>query len=987
MIDFFQHKFKPRIFLLLVTFCLVISFSNAQVIINEVLLDSGQKLKLEVFNDSEKDASISKIEIKYDSTSFSTNLQDFIIKPFSAGVVEINLPEYRKELWKLYLKVNTENKDFETQYMGCFVAGESIGRYPDIHGDFIVYNPARVSIGASNNFPGILVKRTTKTKYSPRDSSPNASMFYNNQFWIFGGWDYNYDTQTWSSKTNVWKSDDALDWELVNPHPPFDHYCGYVAFNNKMMVFKSDTVLMSTDGVSWEKYRRNPVFYNDCRYVAVGDTLYLFYGNMFGKSTDGINWNIYGTDLPYEEIRQLPAFVYTGTKFMMYAGVGENDVWESLNGLHWTKLLESAPWVPRKWIDYTYFDGKIWLIAGFDPLNEYEPTNYGNLQDFWYSENGVNWTTLETDTAYRNRHASFLWNTGDKVLLSAGFGNILISRMYNDVWELSSKNLFLVAPQNQNKLETSIFPDRISAYHPFNPDSSAFYICSKISGLSDSLLMGYSNKIKLGNSLDTSYILFDSQQGVNLDPLIVSANSGIIFENSSSWLKTPVWSTGSFLKIANFNSPALGFQIESPYHFLLENSNVGILPGSSANKTTFTNSTINTVDNERTIFNTSLLSIDSLNINGNFWIKGIQGNPFLAKKISGKKFPNLMVNTNDFKLEADQILLDSIAVDDNYQLPFQLNISGKFSLILDGGSDFTDKILENFSQRPEFLLIKENSKFTLTKDLDIKNTTLLNFGQLSLENYGLTLNSYSEQHGYIITGGQGFIESGFSKEANGTSLNLTLSDTENAFNQKFVRLKIENPNELDTSGRLKISLGNTQEFLPVTINNTKSETWSKSFVLTPASSFDFGSTISASLLNNDFTNNLDYNRILDNISLRDYLSSNPNGVGFQYRIPVNFSHAQIFSFVRNVYKSNEAPIIFPNPSNGIIKIAGKKNFNLEIYNLKGQFLYSEHIESDNYVVEKDYTSVFKYDGYYFIVLSDLDLNQVNTQKILVDLNN
>jgi hypothetical protein len=720
--------------------------------------------------------------------------------------------------------------------------------------------------------------------------------------------------------------------------------------------------------------------------VAVGDTLYLFYGNMFGKSTDGINWNIYGTDFPYEEIRLLPAFVYTGSKFMMYAGIGENDVWESVNGLHWTKLLESAPWVPRKWINYTYFDGKIWLIAGFDPLNEYEPTNYGNLQDFWYSENGINWTQLETDTAYRNRHASFLWNTGDKVLLSAGYGNILISRMYNDVWELSSKNLFLVAPQNQNELETSIFPDRISAYQPFNPDSSTFYICSKISGVSDSLLMGYSKKIQLGNSMDTSYLIFNSQQFVNLSPLKVSANSGIIFENNSTWQNTPVWSPGSFLKIANSKSPAIEYHIESPYHFLLENSNVGILPGSSANKTTFTKSTINTFYNERTVFNTSFLTVDSLNINGNLWLAGIQGNSFLAKKINGEKLPNLMVNTNDFKLEADQILLDSIAFDNNYQLPSPLNISGNYSLILDGGSDFTNEILDNLIQMPEFLLIKENSKLTLTDDLGIKNTTLVNFGHLSLENYGLTLNNYNEQNGYIIAGGQGFIESGFCQEENEVSLNLTLSDTENAFNQKFVRLKIENSTEFNATNRLKISLGNTEEFMPATINRAKSETHPKSFVLAPLSGSNYGGTLSASLLNNDFTNNMDYNRILDNISLRDYFVTNTTGIGFQYRLPVDFSRSNIFSFTKNVYKTNEAPVIFPNPSNGTIKIAGKNNFNLDIYNLNGQFLYSEHIESDNFVVEKDYSAVFKYNGYYVIVISDLDLNQVSTQKILVDLN-
>ena len=42
----------------------------------------------------------------------------------------------------------------------------------------------------------------------------------------------------------------------------------------------------------------------------------------------------------------------------------QNDIWNSENGRHWEKVIDSVPWAPRV-LHYTVvFDDKIWVIGG-----------------------------------------------------------------------------------------------------------------------------------------------------------------------------------------------------------------------------------------------------------------------------------------------------------------------------------------------------------------------------------------------------------------------------------------------------------------------------------------------------------------------------------------------------------------------------------------------------------------------------------------------
>ena len=206
----------------------------SQVIVNEIILKSDSIISVEINNYSSTMIYLSSASIHFDSVTIIDTLQDYGIHPSDFVLIDFKSSQPINELRNVSIQLFTDNDQFHTQFNGCILKGESAGRSPDLLGDFIIYDSAQVSPGFFNMPSGRLVKKTSKTKFTPRDSSPNAALIYNNEYWIFGGWDYNAETGIWSSKANVWKSPDGLNWTLVNAKPPYSPYSNYIVFNNKM---------------------------------------------------------------------------------------------------------------------------------------------------------------------------------------------------------------------------------------------------------------------------------------------------------------------------------------------------------------------------------------------------------------------------------------------------------------------------------------------------------------------------------------------------------------------------------------------------------------------------------------------------------------------------------------------------------------------------------------------------------------------------------
>jgi len=97
-----------------------------------------------------------------------------------------------------------------------------------------------------------------------------------------------------------------------------------------------------------------------------------------------------------------------------------NDVWSSADGIHWEKHLDHAPWYPRQYHEVAVFDGKMWVMEGW---------NGGNRNDVWYSEDGVNWHEVP-NTPWAPRHAATVYTYDDALWMVAG------NNMARDVWKL-----------------------------------------------------------------------------------------------------------------------------------------------------------------------------------------------------------------------------------------------------------------------------------------------------------------------------------------------------------------------------------------------------------------------------------------------------------------------------------------------------------------------------------------------------------------------
>lgn len=110
-----------------------------------------------------------------------------------------------------------------------------------------------------------------------------------------------------------------------------------------------------------------------------------------------------------------------------------SEVWSSADGATWTEEVAEAPWEGRHTAGYAVFGGRMWIVGG-DPIQgHYQP-------DAWSSADGVDWE-LETD--------ALPW--GDRVLFhTAVLGDTLYvmggqtlpqftteneeTILYNDVW-------------------------------------------------------------------------------------------------------------------------------------------------------------------------------------------------------------------------------------------------------------------------------------------------------------------------------------------------------------------------------------------------------------------------------------------------------------------------------------------------------------------------------------------------------------------------
>lgn len=311
------------------------------------------------------------------------------------------------------------------------------------------------------------VNITMKAPFAPRDGC--GALVFQKKMWLLGGWNPG-DKAHFPRVCNneVWSSQDGLNWTLVKPNTFLDaafdsaadwegrHTAGYVVYRDKMWIVGGDPiqkhyqndVWCSSDGKGWTCVSNNvpwgprvlhhTLAFRDKIWVMGGQTLppfapgeERFYRDIWNTS-DGVNWEKVEPKEPYwpqrgmiggQVVFQDRMWVLGGgtydtpqrRKRMMY-----NDVWSSADGVNWQCHTPEAPWAPREYHDVAVFDGRMWVLEGW---------NSSNRNDVWYSSDGVNWYEVP-NTPWVARHAASVMVYDDALWMVLG------NNMEPDVWKL-----------------------------------------------------------------------------------------------------------------------------------------------------------------------------------------------------------------------------------------------------------------------------------------------------------------------------------------------------------------------------------------------------------------------------------------------------------------------------------------------------------------------------------------------------------------------
>tara|TARA_R110002051_G_scaffold81910_3_gene146467 strand:+ start:11013 stop:12143 length:1131 start_codon:yes stop_codon:yes gene_type:complete len=173
------------------------------------------------------------------------------------------------------------------------------------------------------------------------------------------------------------------------------------------------------------------VVFNNKTWVIAGSEASSNYKNDVWSSPDGVLWT--QTTLAPFSTRGFHTSVVFNDKIWVIGGrqvesnisIRKNDVWSSPDGVTWTEVTTSAPFLARNSHTSVVFNDKIWVIAGWSSGNNRE-------NDVWSSSDGMTWTSVTTDAAFSKRgaHTSVVFD--NKIWVIGG--EFPFSDSADDVW-------------------------------------------------------------------------------------------------------------------------------------------------------------------------------------------------------------------------------------------------------------------------------------------------------------------------------------------------------------------------------------------------------------------------------------------------------------------------------------------------------------------------------------------------------------------------
>ncbi|MEX0643596.1 MAG: hypothetical protein WD468_12910 [Pirellulales bacterium] len=166
------------------------------------------------------------------------------------------------------------------------------------------------------------------------------------------------------------------------------------------------------------------------------------------NSEDGVNWTRVTERAPWTHPQHPVSLVFDNKMWMLGGFQGgrlpggdqSNDVWWSTDGVSWTCACAAAPWKPRFSAGGAVFNGKMWILGGSQFVNGATNNTATAFNDVWNSSNGVNWIRVVEHAPWSARGYQRVLVYENKLWLLGG-GNYRTPTdkivANNDVWSSS----------------------------------------------------------------------------------------------------------------------------------------------------------------------------------------------------------------------------------------------------------------------------------------------------------------------------------------------------------------------------------------------------------------------------------------------------------------------------------------------------------------------------------------------------------------------
>ena len=300
---------------------------------------------------------------------------------------------------------------------------------------------------------------TKKAAFAGRDGA--GALVFKDKMWLLGGWNPSDKVHfPRICNSEVWSSVDGATWTLVTKQAPWEgrHTAGYAVHNGRMWIVGGDCnqhhyqndVWSSADGVHWDCVTKHvpwaprvlhyTLVHKGKIWVMGGQTVpgfavgpERFYRDVW-NSADGKTWTRVTDKAPWSRRGMIGgSAVFKDRMWILGGGTYDtpttpkrefyNDVWSSADGVSWQCHVKAAPWAPRQYHDVGVFDGRLWVLEGYNRAS-------GNRRDVWHSADGVNWYELP-NTPWAPRHAASVFVYDHGLWMVAG------NNMFPDAWKLT----------------------------------------------------------------------------------------------------------------------------------------------------------------------------------------------------------------------------------------------------------------------------------------------------------------------------------------------------------------------------------------------------------------------------------------------------------------------------------------------------------------------------------------------------------------------